>query len=358
MTERTNRISRRTFVAGAGLATAAPFIWTRRSSAAGKVIIRTIGGSYEEANVKAIFEPFTKASGIEVVKVPASLGKVLAMHEAGSMELDVMDAGELGVLSLGQKGALEKINYKGWKLTNPDDIDPAVRRDDMVGDIWFSTVLGYNNQTFPTGKQPKSWAEFWDIKKFAGPRMLADINSGAVDLEFALLADGVPKDKLYPIDVNRAFKAMDRVRPSIRKFWDTGALSAQMLADKEVVLGSIWNGRLQSVAEKGAPLAIEWNEAMLQSQYWAPMKGAKNLENAQQFIDFACQPEIQAAVAKHIPYGPTNRQAFKSIPADLAARLPSSPENRQKAFVQNGKWWADNRPMISERWSQWLLQKG
>ena len=154
-------------------------------------------------------------------------------------------------------------------------MDPAIRRDDMVGDIWFSSVLGYNNQTFPTGKQPKSWAEFWDIKKFAGPRMLADLASGAVDLEFALLADGVPKDKLYPIDVNRAFKAMDRVRPSIRKFWDTGALSAQMLADKEVVLGSIWNGRLQSVAEKGAPLAIEWNEAMLQSQYWARHEGSQ-----------------------------------------------------------------------------------
>jgi len=265
MIERTNRISRRTFVAGAGLAAAAPFIWTRRSSAAGKVIIRTIGGSYEEANVKVIFEPFTKATGIEVVKVPATLGKVLAMHEAGSMEVDVMDAGELGSILLSQKGAFDKINYKAWKLANPDDMDPAVRRDDMIGDIYFSSVLGYNNQTFPTGKQPKSWAEFWDIKKFAGPRMLADIASGAVDLEFALLADGVPKDKLYPIDVNRAFKALDRVRPAIRKFWDTGALSAQMLADKEVVLGSIWNGRLQSVAEKGAPLAIEWNEAMLQS---------------------------------------------------------------------------------------------
>ena len=179
MTERTNRISRRTFVAGAGLATAAPFIWTRRSSAAGKLIIRTIGGSYEEANVKVIFEPFTKATGIEVVKVPATLGKVLAMHEAGNMELDVMDAGELGVFSLSQKGALDKINYKAWKLTNPDDIDPAVRRDDMVADIFFSSVLGYNNQSFPTGKQPRSWAEFWDLKKFAGPRMLADIASGA-----------------------------------------------------------------------------------------------------------------------------------------------------------------------------------
>jgi putative spermidine/putrescine transport system substrate-binding protein len=360
MIERTarGRISRRKFLEVTGVAAAAsPFIWTRRSSGAGKVIIRTIGGSYEEATVKSIFEPFTKATGIEVVKVPATLGKVLAMHEAGNMELDVMDAGELGVLSLSQKGALEKINYKAWKMTNPDDMDPAVRRDDMMGDIYFSSVLGYNSQAFPTGKQPRNWAEFWDIKKFAGPRMLADIASGAIDVEFALLADGVPKDKLYPIDVNRAFKSLDRVRPSIRKFWDTGALSAQMLADKEVVLGSIWNGRLQASADKGAPLAIEWNEAMLQSQYWAVLKG-KNTENAQRFIDFACQPELQAALAKMIPYGPTNRQAFKTIPADLAARLPSSPENRQKAFIQNGKWWADNRPMVSERWTQWLLQKG
>src|SRR5213594_3370860 len=102
------------------------------------------------------------------------------MFESGNIELDVVDAGELGVLSLSQKGALEKINYKSWKLTNPDDFDPAIRRDDM----------------------------------------LADISSGAVDLEFALLADGVPRDKIYPINVDRAFKSLDRVRPGIRKFWD------------------------------------------------------------------------------------------------------------------------------------------
>src|SRR5215510_5568565 len=362
MTERTqmrsSRMSRRSFVAGASLVAAAPLVWTRRASASGKVIIRTIGGAYEEANVKAIFEPFTKATGIEVVKVPATLGKVLAMHEAGSMELDVMDAGELGVLSLSQKGALEKINYKGWKLTNPDDMDPAVKRDDMMGDIYFSSVLGYNTQAFATGKQPRSWAEFWDLKKFAGPRMLADIASGAVDLEFALLADGVPKDKLYPIDVDRAFKSLDRVRPAIRKFWDTGALSAQMLNDKEVVAGSIWNGRLQAVADKGAPLAIEWNEAMLQVQYWGILKGAKNVADAQRFIDFACQPKIQADFAMAIPYGPPNKAAFKFIPPAQAARLPSSPEYKPKAFLQDGKWWADNRPKVAERWSQWLLQKG
>ncbi len=353
------RFTRRTWLTGAAAVAAmatGPFVWTQRARAAGKVVIRTIGGAYEEANVKAIFEPFTKATGIEVVKVPATLGKLLAMFESGNIELDVVDAGELGMLSLSQKSALDKVNYKSWKLSNPDDLDH--RRDDMVANIYFSTVLAYNTEVFPTGKHPRSWAEFWDVKKFPGARMLTDLTAGAVDLEFALLADGVPKDKLYPIDLDRAFKSLDRVRPSIRKFWDTGALSAQMLADKEVVLGSIWNGRLQAIADKGAPLAIEWNEAALQVQFWGVMKGAKNGDNAQRFIDFACQPQIQAAHAGFIPYGPTNRQAFKHIKAEVAARLPSSPEHKQKAFLHSGKWWADNRSKVSERWSQWLLQKG
>src|SRR5262249_29053176 len=282
-----------------------------------------------------------------VVKVPATLGKLLAMFESGNIELDVVDAGELGMIALSQKSALEKIDYKGWKLTNPEDIDAPVRKPDMVCNLYFSSVLGYNNQTFPTGKHPRTWAEFWDLKKFPGPRMLADIASGAADLEFALIADGVPKDKLYPIDIDRAFKALDRVRPAIRKFWDTGALSAQMLADKEVVLGSIWNGRLQAIADKGAPVAIEWDEAALQVQFWGVMKGAKNADNAQRFIDFACQPQIQATHASLIPYGPTNRQAFKHIKAEVAARLPSAPEQKQKAFLHNGKWWADNRAKVS-----------
>src|SRR5213595_2541249 len=207
------RLTRRAWLSGAAAVAATatgPFVWTRRASAAGKVVIRTIGGAYEEANVKAIFEPFTKATGIEVVKVPASLGKLLAMFESGNIELDIVDAGELGMISLSQKGALDKITYKAWKLSNPDDFDAAIRRDDMVCNIYFSSVLGYNSQVFATGKQPRSWAEFWDIKKFPGPRMLADLASGNVDLEFALLADGVPKDKLYPLDIERGFKSLDR----------------------------------------------------------------------------------------------------------------------------------------------------
>src|SRR5919106_2948412 len=95
--------TRRTFVKAAtsvAVAAAAPFVWTCRAGAAGKIVVRTIGGAYEEAVTRTMFEPFTKATGIEVVKVPATLGKLLAMFEAGSGELDVVGAGELVMLSL------------------------------------------------------------------------------------------------------------------------------------------------------------------------------------------------------------------------------------------------------------------
>jgi len=61
---------------------------------------------------------------------------------------------------------------------------------DMIAKIYFSGVLGYNAQVFPTGKHPRTWADFWDAQKFPGPRMLADLASGAIDREFALVADG------------------------------------------------------------------------------------------------------------------------------------------------------------------------
>src|SRR5260370_24015377 len=104
------RLTRRTWLKGAAAVAATatgPFVWTGRAGAAGKVVIRTIGGAYEEANVKAIFEPFTKATGIEVVKAPATLGKLLAMFEAGRIELDIVAPGELGMPSLPPQGARE-----------------------------------------------------------------------------------------------------------------------------------------------------------------------------------------------------------------------------------------------------------
>jgi putative spermidine/putrescine transport system substrate-binding protein len=341
-------------VAGAA-ALAMPYVWSRPARAAGQVVVRNPGGAYDDTQRRNVYDPFTKETGIEVVVVPSTLTKMLAMVKSGNAELDVADAGLDGAFTLDQMGALAPIDYGSWKFADPKDLASEYMTPNTVGFYTYSTVMAYNKEVYRDGKQPKSWAEFWDVGKFPGSRMLADMGSGQPNLEFALIADGVPMDKIYPIDIDRAFKSLSKIKPHVKKFWDTGALSAQMLADKEVVLGSIWNGRLQAIADKGAPVAIEWNQHMLQIQAMAVFKDAKNKKEAQLFVDYSLSPKAGLGLAKELVYGPTNRKSFDMLPADLVAKLPGSPEQMKRCFLQNVEWWDKNRAKVNTTWSKWIL---
>src|SRR5215470_2323160 len=47
--------------------------------------------------------------------------------------------------------------------------------------------------------------------------------AGVGPFEEALLADGVAMDKLYAMDVDRALKSPDKIRPSLTTWWKEGA---------------------------------------------------------------------------------------------------------------------------------------
>jgi putative spermidine/putrescine transport system substrate-binding protein len=327
-----------------------------RASAApapgGKVVVRDPGGAYEEALRKTVFQPFTAETGIEVVPFPTNAAKILAMVESGNIEIDVLDVGEFPALQLQNRNALQQLDRSKFTRTNLADL--AAVRDYYVGENTYATVLGYNKQAFPGG-HPTSWAEFWDVKRFLGGRTLEDMAAEYPNLEFALLADGVPMDKLYPLDVDRAFRKLKEIRPYITKWWDSGAVAAQMMADKQVLLGSIWNGRIQTLIDGGAPLAIEWNQASIELQVLAILKGAPNLENAYKYVDYAMQPKPQAEFAKIIGYGPINKRAFAYIDQKTADKLPTSPQHVKTAFFTNTEWWIKNRDTVNDRWQAFLL---
>jgi putative spermidine/putrescine transport system substrate-binding protein len=348
-------LTRRNLLVAGTAALATPYLWPRPARAAGQVVVRNPGGAYSDTQKQYIYDPFTKETGIEIVIVPSTMAKMLAMVKSGNTELDVADAGFDGLTTLDRTGALAPIDYASWKYTDVKDLPSEYMTPNAVGLCLYATVLGYSKEAYPEGKQPKSWGEFWDVEKFPGSRMLADIASGSPNLEFALIADGVPMDKVFPIDVDRAFKSMSRIKPHIKKFWDTGALSAQMLADKDVVLGSIWNGRLQAIADKGAPVAIEWNQHMVQLQGYSIFKDAKNQKEAQLFVDYALAPKAQLGLPKELAYGPTNRKTFGMLPAERIAMLPGSPEQMKRSFLQDAEWWDQNRAKINSIWSKWIL---
>lgn len=348
---------RHVLAGGVAMALAPAFIPRLARAQAGQVIVRSPGGVLEEAFRKSTCDPFTKETGIEVILAPSTTGKMLAMFATGNVELDVLDIELAPLLTIAKQDGLAPLNYDKWKYTDPALIDADVKRPTYVGNYFFSTGIGFNTQAYPVGRQPKSWAEFWDAKRFPGARTLPSIGTGTVALEAALLADGVPADKLYPLDIERAFRSLNVIRPTIRKFWDIGATSMQMLTEKEVVLGSFYSGRVQAAKDAGAPVEIEWNQQMLQAQVFAILKGAKNLENARKFIDFAVQAKIQADYFTRYNYGPSNTMALKLMKPEVVSRLANSPEHLPKAFRMDAGWWDENRAAVSSKWSQWLLRK-
>ena len=197
---RTPHAGRRAILGGA---LAAPLVW-RRANAAPRLVVRTTGGVYDDIMRRSYYDAFTKETGIEVVTAPAPMTKLIAMYKAGGAEFDVIDTGDGGLLTLERMGALQPIDYEGWRFGKPGDIPNELRFPFRVSNFVYSTVNVFNKDVFAT-RHPQGWAEFWDLKAFPGPRTLPDMASGQAPLEFALIADGVTPDKLYPLDLPRAF---------------------------------------------------------------------------------------------------------------------------------------------------------
>jgi putative spermidine/putrescine transport system substrate-binding protein len=320
-----------------------------------EIVVCNFGGKSQESLQKVFFDPFEKETGIKVIGTsPPRLPKLKSMVESGNLEWDVVVLLDSWVVRAKTEGLLEKMDFSivNAKDLYPDTVDPY-----GVGLYYFITGLAYNKKSFPSGNHPKTWADFWDAKKFPGPR---GMYKGAMEVfEFALMADGVPKDKLYPLDVDRAFKSLDKIKPIVTVWWATGEVPGQVLAKGEVLASSAWLNRIISMEEEGAPVAAEINQSILRVDFWSVPKGTKNKDAAMKFINYVIQPERQAALSKLMPYAPCNKKALDFMAPDLKKRLFTSPENMGKMVVFNPKgrdWWGEHESEVLERFNQWLLK--
>ncbi|MPY57811.1 ABC transporter substrate-binding protein [Streptomyces spongiae] len=359
------RIDRRVFLRGVGSVAAgiaatsltACGTGTSRSVGSGgknskSLVVRNSGGTYGEANQKAVYEPFTKETGIQVKVANIEYAQMLAQIKQGRPQFDVIDDSMADFVLFQKEGATEELDHDRLKNFKSAGIAKSLVTSNAIGKNYWASVMAYRTDAFD-GKKPSSWADFWDTKAFPGSRALQALDADLPELEFALLADGVPLDKLYPLDVDRAFKALDEIKGSVKKFWDTGALPGVLLGREEVVASSVWHGRLDDLIKQGSPLAYQWNGARRQSNGLGIPKGAENRDAAYQLIDFALRPDVQAHFAEIYPMGPTVPAAYKKLSDTTAANLASSPEHLESGFDLDVQWWIDNQDAVSKRWQEW-----
>ncbi|MEU9171976.1 ABC transporter substrate-binding protein [Streptomyces sp. NPDC048420] len=360
-----SRIDRRVFLRGVGgiaagvAATSLTACGTGTSRSVGSggkssktLVVRNSGGSYGDANQQAIYDPFTKETGIQVKVVNIEYAQMLAQIKQGRPQFDVIDDSMADFVLFKQQDATEELDYDRLKNFKSAGIAKALVASNAVGKNYWASVMAYRTDAFD-GRKPASWADFWDTKTFSGNRALQALDADLPELEFALLADGVALDQLYPLDVDRAFKVLSEIKPHVRKFWDTGALPGVLLGRKEVDASSVWHGRLDALIKGGAPLAYQWNGARRQSNALGIPKGAANLDAAYQLIDFALRPEVQAAYAEIYPMAPSVPGAYKKLSTTTASNLGSSPEHLESGFDLDVEWWIKNQDAVSKRWQEW-----
>jgi hypothetical protein len=175
-------------------------------------------------------------------------------------------------------------------------------------------------------------------------------------LEVALLADGVPGDKLYPLDVDRAFRKLDQIKPHIDVWWTSYPQTTQLLQSGEVDMIVTSNARAQAAADGGTPVTLIWNQALYGLEGWVIPKGTPRAVAAKKFIAFCARPKQQALYTKTLSYGPTNPKAFESIAAARAEQLPTAPDHFKLMVPVVDEWWGANKDAMYARYNAWLLK--
>jgi putative spermidine/putrescine transport system substrate-binding protein len=323
-----------------------------------ELVVVSWGGKWTEAERKAFYDPFEKEEGVKVIDV-TSIGaerfaKLRVQIESGNLEWDVISCDGIYNL-LRNKELLEKIDYA--IVNNTQNIMKGSMGEYYVGGNVDGVCLAYNKNVFPEGSHPKSWADFWNVKKYPGPRTLPNYGGGQFQpIAFALLADGVSMDNLTPFDYERAFKKLDEIKPHITVWWTSGSHYQQILRDEEVVLGPGWAGRILDLGKQGLPIGIEWNEGYGYFSVWAVAKGTKNRELAMRFLNSTLDPQRQAVFTKEMGYAPTNTKALDHLDSKKASSLASYPPNWSKMFSLDMNYIAKNLVEIQERWNKWIAK--
>ena len=329
------------------------------------------GGSYARACVKGYHERFTAETGIAInlEDYNGGLAQIRAQVEVGNVYWDVVDLEIPDMVRGCDEGLLELVEIDS--LAAGADGTPAA--EDFVegtltdcgpATIFYSTVYAYNDKHIE-GEKPATMADFFDLGKFPGRRGMR--RSPLVNLEFALIGDGVPLDEVYatldtPEGVDRAFRKLGTIKEHI-VWWEAGAQPPQMLADGEVVMSTAYNGRIfNAQILEDQPFVIVWDGQLLETAGLAIVAGTPRLEAARRFVHFASTARAIADVGRYIAYSPARNSAMALISThaekgvDMNPHMPTSEQNAKRALHNNWEWWSDHGDEMNERFSTWLAR--
>ncbi|WP_287883683.1 MULTISPECIES: extracellular solute-binding protein [Paracoccus] len=308
--------------------------------AQGEVVMQDPGGAYGDALREVMYDPFEKETGIDVVTVQEARSgpRIKAQVEAGKTEWDLTFIFDQETRLLGDC-CLADIDYAKLSpeaqetlATMPDNL----KRPKGVALQVIGVAMVYNTDTYAEA-QPKSWADFWDTEKFPGKRCMPAWPRFV--MEAALMADGVPKDQIYPIDMDRALKKIAEIKPHVSKWWTTSAQAPQLLLDGEADMCMAYTGSSSVLALEGAPLEVEWNQGFVYYDFFSIPKGAPHYDNALKLLSWRLDARRAAELTSAYPVALPSPLVYEQADPEISKYWANNPENLAKAIEWSPDYW-------------------
>jgi putative spermidine/putrescine transport system substrate-binding protein len=351
---RNKTVSRRRFISRAGAAWAAAaagplLLAPGKAKASDALVVTSWGGAYRAAVEKSWTQPFTKETGIPITVIDNSdLAKIKAQVMSGDIEFDVIDATGSQATAGSKEGLWERLDTS---LLDTADLSMPIS-EDYIAVYSGGGVVAWDSKRHPDGQHPTDYKEFWDAKTFPGRRGLRTRISET--LEMALLADGVPTASLYPLDVERGFRSLDRIKPYVRKWIETTPQSVSLIETNEIDFSYTYIGRVEAVRQNGSSLKYSIKQSMGAPEYLTVVKKTKQRDAAMRFVAFCTRPDRQAALADAFFYTPSSRKAVSLMRPEIAgmmADIMKSPDH----LILDDLWWRDRFEELQKRFVEWQL---
>lgn len=340
------------------------------------------GGAYQFSQIEGYQKPYTKKTGIKFNNIEKSANGpalVTAQEQSGNVTWDIVDMLQAPAARLGSEGMLYTIDFDK-DLDKAPDGTPASEdfiKGSLSGDgktgpfvstISYMTLFAYNKQAFPMGHVPQTVKDVFDVKNFPGTRALEKIPAG--NLEWALYADGVARDKIYDelkteAGVARAFKKLDTIKRHV-VWWSQGAQPPQMLAQNEAVIATAFNGRIfNAIASDNQSFDFIWDGGLYEWDGWViPASLPKDRQaEALKFLRFSTSTKSLVEQARYIAYSPARKSSFdllhdlryyKNSKIKMWDYMPTTPEHLKVAIPKSVSFWSNYGPELDQRFSAWL----
>jgi putative spermidine/putrescine transport system substrate-binding protein len=323
-----------------------------------KVSLTGWGGTYQDSIRDVFVTPYEKATGVKVTEDSwnGESGKIKAMVDSGNAYWDVVFANYSDAIAGCEQGYLEPIDPA--IMNSITDFVPGTAHKCGLPLNIFGLVVAYNEANVPKSwgnNRPKTLEDFFDVVKFPGPRGVR--RNPVMTLEFALMADGVPRSDVYkvlstPEGIDRALRKLDVVKRGI-VYWTTNAQPVQLLGDGEVVMSMIHNGRVYAANKDGKRLVPIWDREIVGAETLIVVKN-KNTKESMELLKFFMDPKLMGDFTKYYPYGPSRASGAQYVSATTAEYLPTYGDRLNHALRRNDEWWEDNRDRVLQKWNVWL----